>query len=171
MPRLTLIAALLCLPLAALAAPAHEHGVARLDIVVEAARVTMRLEIPLDSLLGFERAPRSDAERRQVDTVLGQLRDGGQRFNIDPAAGCRFVHAVLSAPVLGAGPRRAAEPGEHAEVWVDYEFECRARAGHLAAQLFQPFVRLQRIDGQAVTPGAQRRFTLRRPAVRVELAP
>jgi hypothetical protein len=47
----------------ALAASPHEHGVARLDVAVDAGRVSFSLETPLDNLLGFERAPRTDAER------------------------------------------------------------------------------------------------------------
>ena len=145
--------------------------------MVEPTRLTLRLETPLDSLVGFERAPRDDAERRAVATALGQLRDGARLFAVDPAADCRFSRADLQVPAFLAGSRPAAAgptaaTGSHAEVEASYEFECRAggQAAFVEARLFQPFGRLQRIDGQAVTPQAQRRFTLRRPAVRVELA-
>ena len=59
-----LAAGLAATALPAWAAKAHQHGVARLDVAVEATRVTLYLDTPLDNLLGFERAPRTDAERK-----------------------------------------------------------------------------------------------------------
>ena len=40
----------------------------------------MALELPLDSLLGFERAPRTDAERKAAADVLARLRSGGTLY-------------------------------------------------------------------------------------------
>jgi len=56
---------LMLLAAGAQAAPqAHEHGVARLSVAVDGKRRTIELDAPLDGWLGFERAPRTDAERK-----------------------------------------------------------------------------------------------------------
>ena len=51
----------------------HEHGVARLDVAVEAGRVDLILEIALDDLTGFERAPRTEAETTAVAAAVARL--------------------------------------------------------------------------------------------------
>lgn len=52
---------LLCASAREWAGEAHQHGVARLDIAVDAGRISLQRDSPLDKLLGFERAPRNDA--------------------------------------------------------------------------------------------------------------
>ena len=49
---------------AAFAGKAHQHGVARLDLAVDGGTVTIAVEMPLDALVGFERSPRTGAERQ-----------------------------------------------------------------------------------------------------------
>ena len=75
-PALQTALFVLCLtPLVANAAgKAHVHGIAKLDVAVEATKITVQLESPLDNLLGYERAPRTDAERRQADAMVARLK-------------------------------------------------------------------------------------------------
>lgn len=153
------------------AARAHEHGAARLDVGVEAGRVVLELEIPLDSLIGFERAPRTDAEREKADAAVKKLRDGAAIFRIDGQAGCELDKVVLKSAVLGLGGTAPAS-GEHADLEGLYEFRCKAgtRAGFVEVGLFEAFAPLKRIDLQVVTPRGQIKAMLRRPASRVQLA-
>ena len=72
-------ALVLALPLAAAGALAgpHVHGVAAIDIAVEGRALVVLLDMPLDSVVGFERAPRTAAERRAAADALARLRDAG----------------------------------------------------------------------------------------------
>jgi len=155
---------------AAQAASPHEHGVARLDVAVDAGRVSIELDTPLDNLLGFERAPRSDAERDKVNAMLARLRAGDTLFRIDPAAGCKLSKVDLVSPPLGLG-KEAAAPGEHGDLNGSFEFLCTngARAGFLEVGLFEAFPGLKRIDLQVATPKGQIKAVLRKPASRVAL--
>jgi hypothetical protein len=169
-----LFALLALAPLPAAAGKAHEHGVARLDIAVEPARVVLLLELPLDALVGFEHAPRDDAERQRVNAAVAQLRDAAGLYSIDPAAGCKPGKIELTAPVLqlGAAATPAAGKEEHADLEGSFEFNCADgfKAGFVELGLFEAFARLQRIEVQAVTRKGQMKATLRRPASRVTLA-
>lgn len=64
--RLMAVAALACITLAPAAAQhqhhAHTHGVVTLGVAVDQSTITLELSAPLESLVGFERAPRTDAE-------------------------------------------------------------------------------------------------------------
>ena len=173
-----LLVLLLVLPLAQAASP-HEHGVARLDVAVDAGRVSIELDTPLDNLLGFERAPRSDAERAKVSAMVARLRAGDALFRIDTAAGCKLSKVDLVSPPIGLGGlggaggsgKEAAAAGEHGDLNGSFEFLCTqgARAGFLEVGLFEAFPSLKRIDLQVTTPKGQLKAVLRKPASRVAL--
>jgi Protein of unknown function (DUF2796) len=168
--------ALLALTLVALSSPAfagkaHEHGVARLDVAVEPQRVVFQLELPLDSLLGFERAPRTDAERKAADAAVARLRAAGELFRIDPAAGCKLDRVDLSSGALGLGGKAASSDG-HDDLDASFEFACADahKAGFAEIGLFSALPKLQRIEVQAVTRKGQMKATLKRPTTRLSLA-
>jgi hypothetical protein len=163
------------------AGKAHEHGVARLDIGVEAGRVVVALDMPLDNLVGFERAPRTDAERAAVAAAVAKLREAATLFRIDGAAGCTAGKVELVAAAFGLGaaptPAAAAAPAPaqdhgHADLEGSYEFTCTAgaRAGFVETGLFEAFPRLKRLEVQVATPRGQMKATLRRPNARIALA-
>ncbi len=176
MPR-SMLPALIALLLVPLAGPAwsgkaHEHGVAKLDVAVEPARISFLLDLPLDGLVGFERAPRTDAERAAVEAALATLREPGKLFRVDSAAGCVPGRVALVAPVLGLGATPAADKDGHADLEASVEFSCKdtARAGFVEVGLFDAFARLQRVDVQAATRRGQMKATLKRPTSRLPLA-
>ena len=156
----------------ALAGPAHQHGVATLDIAVEPTRVTLDLDSPLDNLLGFERAPRTDAERERAAAVVKKLQAADGLFRIDPAAGCTLAKATLKSAALGLGADPATAKGDHADLEGRFEFTCKAgaKAGFIEVGLFDAFAPLKRIELQVVTPRGQLKAVLVRPASRVVLA-
>lgn len=152
---------------------AHEHGAVKLDIAVEPGKITLQMESPLDSIVGFERAPRSAAERKKVDAAVAALKAADTLFKIDPAAGCKLANAELVSAPLGLGqpdPAAKAEEG-HADLDGDFEFTCTnsARAGFIELGLFSTFIGMQRVDVQIATPKGQAKRTLKRPAARIEL--
>lgn len=174
-PLVSLIAALvLAQPAPARAArQAHEHGAARLDVAVEAGRLSLQLEAPLDSLFGFERAPRTDIERKRVDAGLARLKAADALFRPDPAAGCTLTRVALVSAALKLGPPApASRDSEHADLDADIEFSCKdvARLDFIDTELFGAFANLQRVDVQAATPKGQFKRTLKRPAARLVLA-
>jgi hypothetical protein len=167
---------------AALAGGAHQHGTAQLDIAVEPQRITFTFDSPLDNVVGFERAPRTDAERERARVALARLRDAAALFRIDGSAGCTPIRAEVLAPLLepaaGAAPAAATAPAAkppakdgHADLQAYYEFSCQAgaRAGFVELGLFDAFAGLRRVDLQVVTPRGQLKARLVRPASRVAL--
>ena len=78
---------------------AHEHGIARLGLAVDGNRLTVDLELPAESVFGFERAPRSAEERATVAEALDRLRTGGARLIAFPdGATCAVDSAEVAAP-------------------------------------------------------------------------
>lgn len=147
----------------AFAAGAHAHGVARLDVAVDGAAITLRLESPLESLLGFERAPRNDAERGQVRAMAQALRSGNQ-FVPSAAARCRLDRVTLASPVLAPellGETGAAAGdtagGEHAELEGSFVYRCDDPKSlqSIDVMLFDYFKRLGRVEARVAGPKGQ----------------
>jgi len=169
--RRALAAALVLVASSAFAAKPHQHGTAKLDVAVEPGKVTIDLASPLDNLLGFEHAPRNDAERERADAAVAVLKAADTLLRIDPAARCTLAKVTLDSAALQLGtpdPKEAAEG--HADLDGSFEFVCPGAApGFVEIGLFEAFPRLQRIDVQTATMKGQAKAVLKRPANRIGL--
>lgn len=148
----------------------HQHGHASLALALDGRTLTVALDAPLDGFLGFERAPRSDAERQAAAALLARLREPASLFRPDAAAACKPAGVTVTAPVLEAGAKPGG--GEHADLEMEASFECANPQAlrTLDVALFEAYPRLQRIDVQVAGPKGQQKVVLRRPARSVSLA-
>ncbi|MFO1311547.1 MAG: DUF2796 domain-containing protein [Burkholderiales bacterium] len=149
----------------------HEHGAMKLDIAIDGAEMTVDVEMPLDNLVGFERAPRTDAERKAAADALAKMRAGSVLFKPNGDAQCTLASAKVEAPVLEPGAQKAAA-GEHADLDATYVFKC-AQPGKLAkldVGIFDAFKRVKRVDVQVAGPKGQGRTVLTPPAREVRLS-
>ena len=165
----TLLLLALAAALPAWAGKAHEHGVARLDLALEGTTLTIALATPLDGLLGFERAPRSAAEKRAAEKAVATLRAADTLFVIDPAAGCALASVALESAPLKLGRATAAKDDGHGDLEGEFVFRCRSAPAFIDAGLFNAFPRMSRIDVQLAAPQGQRKLVLKRPAQRIAL--
>ncbi|MFZ2989011.1 DUF2796 domain-containing protein [Ideonella sp.] len=156
------------------AGKAHEHGALKLDIALDGSTLSIDMEAPLDNLLGFERAPRTDAERKAAAEVLARLRSLDKTnplFVPDAAAQCALVKAEVEAPVLESTKPLAKD--DHADVDATYTYTCAQPLAlkRLEVRLFDAYKRIARIDVQVAGAKGQSKATLKRPARDVVLAP
>lgn len=166
------VGVLLCHLVSHAADDRHAHGVAKLDVAVETKKLSIQLDSPLDNLLGFERAPRTEAERKLADTAIGKLKAAGSMFTIDPAAQCTLLRVDLSSPALKLGIPDAGKKKEaHADIDGSFEFDCvdAGKAAYIDVGLFA-FARLQRLEVQVSTLRGQFKRDLKRSAVRIVLS-
>ncbi len=155
--------------LPAIAGKAHVHGVGQMSVVLEEAQLRVELELPLDTLVGFERSPRTDAEREAARAALARMRTPAALVRPDAAAQCRATGTEVD-PSLLEGPARAAPQG-HADARVTLLFECGqvGQLGGLDLVLFDAFSRLERLEVQIVTPSGQSKASIRRSVKRLRL--
>jgi hypothetical protein len=165
------ISALLAAPLAASAQTqaAHVHGQIRLDIVVEGPTIVIAMQSPLDNFIGFERAPRTEAEKKTAEDAIAQLRAGAELFKIDPAANCKLGPVTLRSAALGLGKEEQGAVEGHADLDASFAFNCTntTAAKFIDVALFDAFKGLRQIEAQIAAPQGQFKRTLKRPAVRL----
>jgi hypothetical protein len=171
-----MLAAVLALGFSGLAQAhgAHEHGVADLQVAVDGGHLSIELKTPLDNLVGFEHAPRTDAQRKALDDAEARLRDFPRLFVLPAAAACEVKEVVLTSPWHTAtesgqdhghghahGHDHKQDDG-HSDMHVHYMLECVAPAAlnELQVKLSDAFRRMSRVRAETATPRGQGSATL-----------
>ena len=148
------------------AAHGRPHDLADVDVSVDAGTLSIQLDAPLDSLLGFGHAPKTDAQKRAAADLLLRVGKGDQLFHPDAGAGCTLTAAEIVAPSIQprAAGAKPLDPKDHGVFNASYEFECRSpdRLYKIGIQLFDAFARLQTVDVRVAGPGGQSRHKLKR---------
>lgn len=143
---------------------AHEHGVATLEIAIEATQLAIQFRSPAINLLGFEHRPRSPQDQAALSRVLGWLRDPAAQFQPSSDAGCRVVRSDVTAPDW-------EHATGHSEFDANYEFDCDRPAAlrQLDVRLLQHLDASVKIEVQVASPEGQRSVELTRANPRLSL--
>lgn len=171
---LLVFGAIMAMSTPAHAGKAHEHGIAKLDLAVDKNDVSVSLEIPLDALVGFERAPRSSQERQSAESALNHIQQGQRLFVFNAEAQCELDKVTVEAPVLqSTNVNTSTTSGGHADLTAEYLFKCSQpqRLSSVEVRLFDQFRRLERVQVQAVVPGKASKALLRRSKQVFNLSP
>lgn len=141
---------------------AHQHGAARLDVVLDGGSLRIEMQSPLDNLVGFEHAPRNEHQRAALAGMETALRDAQRLFRPDAEARCRARGTEIEHPYAsGATPATGLQAG-HAEARARWTFDCERPQSlrRLEVLLFDAFRGLKRIRVQSATPRGQGSATL-----------
>lgn len=157
------LAALLVAPLLLAAAPpasvsvslgAHIHGAGELSFAAEGETLFAELQTPLANLVGFERAPRDEAERAAYRVALDLLSDPANVFDLSPAR-CTIDRVTLTEPDFAHdhdhdhhGHGHDDDAHVHADLRVEYELDCEGldRLSAIRVTLFEQFPAFEHID-------------------------
>jgi hypothetical protein len=132
---------------------AHVHGAAEVDVAIEGKKLVITLESPADNLLGFEHAPKTDAEKTKLKTVEAQLRDVATVFAPDAAAQCKLIVADVTMPDF--------KQGEHSEIAAEYNFECAHAPSQIALPLWKNFPKFKKLTANIAAAAGQKQSTLK----------
>lgn len=132
---------------------AHVHGVAQLDVAIEGKTLLIALESPADNLLGFERAPKTEAEKAKLKTVTEQLQQAATLFVPDAAAQCKAAAPVVNMPSF--------KKGEHSDIDAEYRFDCASAPGSIALPLWKNFPKFKKLNANVASDKGQQQVTLK----------
>ena len=113
----------------------HEHGHGKLDIVLEGEELVAELRIPAVNVVGFEHAPRDDAEREAVREAIARFANVAAVFVPDADAECESED--VEAEIAGTGhdgPWRVGAQGHveegHEDDDHDHDADAHAKDEH-----------------------------------------
>ncbi|WP_415845640.1 DUF2796 domain-containing protein [Stutzerimonas zhaodongensis] len=147
---------------------AHEHGAAELDAALDGAMLEVELRSPAMNLVGFEHAPRSEADKGKIANARKQLEQPDRLFGLTAAAGCTLAKTELESPLFEGDHQHEHEheheheedhDGQHSEIHAHYHFECatpQALTGLDLQGLFKTFPGTEKIQAQLIGPNGQR---------------
>lgn len=152
---------------------AHVHGVGELDVVSEGNGVSVTLFSPLHNVLGFERAPKTAAEKDKAKLVQVLLNDPRiVSFNAD--ALCTRVDTALTSDVLNPhthGNDADHHAHDHSDILMRWEFQCEkpAELRHLTVRVFNLFEQFTELQAQVLLQGRQlgARLTPKQPVLKL----
>ena len=152
---------------------AHEHGVGRLNAVLDAQALELELDSPAMNLVGFEHVATTAADKAKVAAVRKQLENPLALFNLPKGAGCVVSSQELNSPLFGDKPEADhddddhdddAKDGahehhhDHSEIHAHYQFTCAtptALSNLDLTQVFKTFPATQKIQVQLIGPSGQ----------------
>jgi hypothetical protein len=146
--------------------PGHQHGTARLQVSLEGQALQVAFEGPADNILGFEHAPRTDAQKATVARAEDRLRQTSELFTTAPGAGCQPQPASVEMKLPAAGSRET-----HSEIEAEWRWSCAhpAALAYLDVGLFKGFPRLKQLRAQVVTARGQTSVVLGPKSTRIKL--
>lgn len=143
---------------------AHEHGVATLEVAVEASRLVLQFRSPAMNLLGFEHRPRSAQDDAALARAMKWLRSPATQFLPSEDARCSVTKSEVAPPDWDAS-------SDHSEFSADYEFNCQRPAAleHVEVRLLEQLVPDVTLEVQVASPEGQHGAELTRSNARLAL--
>eukprot|EP01034_Spumella_vulgaris_P009916 gene9916-12584_t len=141
---------------------AHEHGVGRLNAVLDGKALELELESPAMNLVGFEHLATTDADKAKLAAARKQLEQPLVLFSLPKPP-------ELESPLFGDKPDddhdhatdgkgAAAHDHDHSEIHAHYQFTCTTPAALKTldlANIFNTFPATQKIQVQLIGPSGQ----------------
>ena len=150
---------------------AHEHGVGRLNAVLDGQALELELDSPAMNLVGFEHLATTPADKAKVAAARKQLENPVALFNLPKAAGCVVSTQELNSPLFGDKPEADHDdddddakdgahehPHDHSEIHAHYQFTCATPTALSTLdlnQVFKTFPATQKIQVQLIGPSGQ----------------
>ncbi|WP_373974301.1 DUF2796 domain-containing protein [Chitinibacter sp. SCUT-21] len=132
---------------------AHVHGAAEIDVAIDGKTLLITLESPADNLLGFERAPKTDAEKAKLKTVTEQLNKAELLFAPAATAQCKAAAPVVTMPSF--------KKGEHSDISAEYQFTCASVPSSVALPLWKNFPKFKNLNANIATAQGQKQIKLK----------
>jgi Protein of unknown function (DUF2796) len=163
-----LITLALGLSMSAQAAPhahSHVHGHILLGIAIDGPTVTVDIYSPMDSLMGFEHAPRTSSEKNMAKRWKQRLQQSTDLLRFNPEAACTLKQVFIDAPLVGLGVPTETQASGHNDLEGNWAFHCSRPEALKQVKLgfFAQSRHAKQIMVRLVTAKRQSQVVLKRP--------
>ena len=129
----------------------HEHGAAKLMMVMEGEKLQVEFEVPSESLIGFEHFPKSQSNRKNFNEAIKILSDPSKLFSQPIKAECLLVGMNVSQSLFSNEEEHGHDESEKSEIHSEFESNYYWNCQHLdeidsiGTQLMSFFPRIEEI--------------------------
>ena len=140
----------------------HEHGAAKLMMVMEGEKLQVEFEVPSESLIGFEHFPKSQSNRENFNKAIKVLSDPSKLFSQPIKAECLLVGMNVSQSLFSNEEEHGHDESEkeeehghdesekseiHSEFKSNYYWNCQHldEIDSIGTQLMSFFPRIEEI--------------------------
>ena len=129
----------------------HEHGAAKLMMVMEGEKLQVEFEVPSESLIGFEHFPKSQSKRKNFNEAIKILSDPSKLFSKPIKAECLLVGMNVSQSLFSNEEEHGHDESEKSEIHSEFESNYYWNCQHLdeidsiGTQLMSFFPRIEEI--------------------------
>ena len=109
----------------------HEHGAAKLMMVMEGEKLQIEFEVPSESLIGFEHFPKSQSNRKNFNEAIKILSVPSKLFSIPIKAECLLVGMNVSQSLFSNEEEHGHDESEKSEIHSEFESNYYWNCQHL----------------------------------------
>ena len=109
----------------------HEHGAAKLMMVMEGEKLQVEFEVPSESLIGFEHFPKSQSNRKNFNVSIKILSDPSKLFSMPIKAECLLVGMNVSQSLFSNEEEHGHDESEKSEIHSEFESNYYWNCQHL----------------------------------------
>jgi hypothetical protein len=109
----------------------HEHGAAKLMMVMEGEKLQVEFEVPSESLIGFEHFPKSQSNRKNFNESIKILSDPSKLFSMPIKAECLLVGMNVSQSLFSNEEEHGHDESEKSEIHSEFKSNYYWNCQHL----------------------------------------
>ena len=109
----------------------HEHGAAKLMMVMEGKKLQVEFEVPSESLIGFEHFPKSQGNRKNFNEAIKILSDPSKLFSMPIKAECLLVGMNVSQSLFSNEEEHGHDESEKSEIHSEFKSNYYWNCQHL----------------------------------------
>jgi hypothetical protein len=94
---------------------AHVHGVAHLNVAIEANNINIEFFSPAANIVGFEHHPQTHEQKNAVKDAVNKLRAGASLFLLSAKSESRMVNSSVNADIDENAHHHSEPKHDHAE--------------------------------------------------------
>ena len=139
----------------------HEHGAAKLMMVMEGKKLQVEFEVPSESLIGFEHFPKSQSNRMNFNGAIKILSDPSKLLSTPFKAECLLVGMNVSQSLFSNEEEHGHDESEKSEIHSEFISKYHWNCEHLdeidsiGSQLMNIFPRIEEIRVRWITKNNQ----------------
>ena len=141
----------------------HEHGAANLMLAIEGDKLQIGIEVPSESLIGFEHFPKSRSDSENFNEAIKILSNPSKFFSTPDGAECLLTGLNVSQTLFSGEEEdehghEDSEKGEiHSEFRSNYSWNClhTDEIDSIGNKLFSFFPRIEEIRFNWITTSEQ----------------